>query len=196
MPAFLTGLLRGVVLLLIAAYVFYVYDVTRAAQEIVGRDFATILASSSFALVLLVPVAWLVAVPDVPRLVSGHRARQRWREGRCPRCGSSALEKVAGTCADCGADRSVPPAPRPGWGIVQRLALFVAAAWLAGCVAGEVWAVRDEAAFAREGKARLSATSDRSYSRPRRWPMQEYPLYYTRRDGVTTDAAGSLLPQY
>jgi ribosomal protein L37E len=196
MPAFLTGLLRVVVLLLIAAYAFFVYAVTRAAQETVGLDFATILASASFALVLLVPVAWVVALPDVPGLFFGHRARQRWREGRCPRCGSASLEQTAGICADCGADRGEPPAPRPGWSVVKRLAAMALAAWLVGCAVAEVWAVADEAAFAREAEAHLSASSGTSYNRPRCWPAQDHALYYTRRDGVSADPPGRLLPQY
>jgi ribosomal protein L37E len=196
MPAFLKGTLRGVVLLLIAGYVFYVYAVTRAAQETVGLDAATVLASSSFALVLLVPVAWVVALPDVPGLVLGHRARQRWRQGRCPRCGFWALEKSGGACAACGADRSEPPAPRPGWSVVRHRAAMVLAVWLVACVAAEAWAEADEAAFVRQAQAHLSASADHTYSRTRRWPTQDHVLYYTQRDGLTTDSPDSLLPQY
>jgi hypothetical protein len=185
MPAFLRALVRVVVLLLMAAHVFYVYAFARALQEIVGHDFATVLASSSLALIMLAPLAWMVALPDLPSIIRAHRARRRWLQGRCPRCGSFVIQAVGGACPECGADRSAPVTCRVGWAAARRLAALALAVWLLGCIAAEGWASLDEAVFAREAEAHVSASRDLSYSRPRRWPMQDKTLYYTPTDGVT-----------
>jgi hypothetical protein len=185
-----------VVLLLVAGYVFYLYAFARGLQEIVGRDFTTVLASCSFSLVLLVPMVWVVALPDLPRILWTHRARRRWLQGLCPKCGLFVLHEEGSVCPECGADRSLPASFRPGSVEVRRLAVIALAAWFLGCIASETWASLDETVFAREAEAHVSASPDDEYSRPRRWPMQDQTLYYTQADGVMPYAPDIVLRQY
>ena len=86
MPVSWTATVRVIVLLLMAAHVFYFYAFARAPLEIVGVDLSAVLASSAFALIMLVPLAWAVVLPDLPEIVRNHRARRRWRSGRCSMC--------------------------------------------------------------------------------------------------------------
>jgi hypothetical protein len=185
MGAALTGMLRVVALLLMAAWGFFLYAAARASQEVVGLDFATVLASCSFALVLSAPLAWIVAVPETPRVVRACRDRRRWLQGRCPGCGAFVAYARGTACPECGADRARPrPSPLSA-AMAKRLAALALAGWLLGAVAAEVWASWDEAHFARQAEAYVSASADTSYSRPRRWPMHDKMLYYTPADGVT-----------
>lgn len=172
-------------LLLMAAHVFYLYAFARVQQEIVGLDFPAILASSSFSLIMLVPLAWAVALPDLPEIIRAQRSRFRWSKGECPRCGYPVVHAKGGSCPECGADRAEPKAFWLGWSTARRFAVLAAVAWLLGCVTAETWAAVDESIFAREAKAHLDVTAADQYSRPRLWPMQDMTLYYTTVDGVT-----------
>lgn len=185
---------RLIVLLLMSAVVFYLYAAARGMQDIVGPDFATVLASCSFALILAVPLAWVVALPDLPRIILGHRARQRWQAGRCPACGYYLIQARGSACPACGAERSEPVTLLPGPALARQLAVLALAAWLIGCVAAEGWASLDEAAFAREAEAHVSTSSATRYDRPRRWPMHEQTLYYSSTDGVTAYSPDMILP--
>ena len=180
-----TAIVRVVVLLAIAAHVFYQYAFARAFQEIVGVGFPTILASSAFALVMLVPLAWAVALPDLPEILLNHRARRRWLRGRCSKCNYFVLYEEGINCPECGTARTEPGSFQFGWSTVQRFVLLAAAAWVVGCVGAESWAVTDEAAFAREAAAHTLATTTYDYSRPRRWPNQYQTLYFSSSRGVT-----------
>ena len=193
MPLSWTAILRLVVLLLMAAHVFYLYAFARTLQEIVGPDVPTILASSSFALVMMVPLVWAVVLPDLPEIVRTHRGRGRWLQGRCSRCGYFVLQSEGNSCPECGTDRLEPGSFRFGWATVRRFAFLAATAWLVGCVAAECWAEVDEATFAREGVAQVSATVTKQYNRPRRWPMQDKTLYFSSADGVTAFSPDILL---
>jgi hypothetical protein len=184
MPVVLRALLRVAALLLMAAWGFYLYAAARVWQEVVGHDFATVLASCSFALVLSAPVAWIVALPDLPRVMRACRDRRRWLQGRCPGCGHFVVYAQGAACPQCGADRGAPRSSPFGWAMAKRLAALAVAGWLLGSVVAEGWASLDEAVFAREAEAHVSASQDLSYSRPRRWPMQDKMLYYTLADGV------------
>ncbi|MEE8459300.1 MAG: hypothetical protein V3S08_05480 [Phycisphaerales bacterium] len=195
MPLSWTAIVRVVVLLLMAAHVFYFYAFARAPQEIVGVDFAAILASSAFALVMLVPLAWAVVLPDLPEIVRNHRARGRWQRGRCSSCNYLLLYEQGANCPECGTSRDEPGSFQFGWSTVQRFVLLAAAAWIVGCIGAESWAVLDEVAFAREGEMYVStATTKDAYSRPRRWPSQDQTLYFSSR-GVTAFAPQLVLDQ-
>jgi hypothetical protein len=195
MPMPWTAIVRGVVLLLMAAHVFYFYAFARAPQEIVGVDFPAVLASSAFALVMLVPLAWAVVLPDLPQIVRNQRARGRWQRGRCSMCNYLLLYEQGASCPECGTTRGEPDSFQFGWSTVQRFVLLAAAAWAVGCIGGESWAVLDEVAFAREGEIHVStATTTDAYSRPRRWPNQDQTLYFSSM-GVTAFAPQLVLDQ-
>ena len=193
MPVSWTAILRLVVLLLMAAHVFYLYAFARTLQEIVGPDVPTILASSSFALVMMVPLVWAVVLPDLPQIVRTHRDRGRWLQGRCSRCGYFVLQSEGNSCPECGTDRREPGSFRFGWPTVRRFGFLAATAWLVGCLAAECWAEVDEATFAREAAAEVNATVASHYTRPRRWPMQDKTLYFSSTDGVTAFSPEFLL---
>lgn len=188
MPVSWTALFRVVVMLLMAAHVFYLYAFARAQQEMIGLDFLTVLASSAFALVMLVPLAWAVALPDLPEIIRSQRCRQRWAQGRCSKCGYPVLYAQGASCPECGHDRGEPKAFWIGWPTARRFAVLAAVAWVIGCVTAESWAAVDELSFAREAEAHLSSSPSPRYSRPRQWPMQNMTLYYTSNEGVTAYA--------
>ncbi len=191
-----TAIVRTVVLLLMAAHVFYFYAFARAQQEIVGVDFPTVLASSAFALVMLVPLAGAIVLPDLPEIVRNHRARRRWQRGRCSMCNYLLLYEEGANCPECGTTRGEPGSFEFGWSTVQRFVLLAAAAWAVGCIGAESWAVLDEVAFAREGEAHVSTmTAKDAYSRPRRWPNQDRTLYFSSSSGVTAFAPQLVLDQ-
>jgi hypothetical protein len=193
MPVSWTAVFRVALSLLIAAYVFFWYAFARMRQEMVGLDFATVLASASFALVMLVPLAPATALPDVPVLVRSELGRRRWRQGRCAVCGHSLLEGRSGTCPECGAERAEPEF-RLGWGTVRRFAALSVVAWAIGCTVAESWTWMDESSFAREAPEQITRDVNH-YSRARRWPMGDRNLYYSRADGVTAYAPRLVLPQ-
>ncbi len=191
-----TAIVRTVVLLLMAAHVFYFYAFARAQQEIVGVDFPTVLASSAFALVMLVPLAGAVVLPDLPEIVRNHRACRRWQRGRCSMCNYLLLYDEGANCPECGTTRDEPDSFEFGWPTVQRFVLLAAAAWAVGCIGAESWAVLDEVAFVREGEAQVSVTTAKDpYSRPRRWPNQDQTLYFSSSSGVTAFAPQLVLDQ-
>ncbi len=194
MPVSWASLFRLLVLLVMAAHVFYLYAFARTQQEIIGLDFFAILASSSFSLVMLVPLAWAVALPDLPEIIRSQRNHHRWAQGECARCGYPVLHARGGACPECGADRNEPKAFWLGWATARRFALLAAVAWLVGCLAAESWAEVDESSFAREAVAHLEDTRAGRYSRPRIWPMQNMTLYYNRMDGVTAYSPEMILP--
>ena len=97
MPLSWTAIFRMTVLLLMAAHVFYLYAFARMLQEIVGLDLAAVLASSSFALVMLTPLAPAMVLPDIPQMVRCQVGRRRWLQGRCAVCGHSLLAARGGT---------------------------------------------------------------------------------------------------
>ncbi len=185
MPMSWTAIFRVAMLLLMAAYVFYLYAFARALQEVVGTEFSTILASSSFGLVMLVPLAWAAVVPDVPQIMRIHRGRRRWLRGYCSACNFFLLKASGSRCPECGTDRGEPRPFEFGWSTVRRFAALAVAAWVLGCVVAESWIVLDETSFAREAPALVDGTATDRYSRHRRWPMHAKRLYYSSADGVT-----------
>jgi hypothetical protein len=193
MPISWTALFRVVVMLLMAAHVFYFYEFARNDLETVGLEFTTVLASSSFGLVMLVPLAWAAALPDLPLIIRTQVGRRRWQRGCCAWCGRFLLAAAGTVCPECGEERRPPPAFELGWGTVRRFAILALAAWVIGCVAAESWASLDEMTFARE--APQASRAGGSYSRQRRWPMQDKRLYYTAADGVTAYAPHLVLPE-
>ncbi len=193
MPVSWTAIFRVAVLLLIAAWVFFWYAFARIRNETVGLDFVTVLGSTAFALVMLVPLAPATALPDVPDLVRSEIGRRRWLQGRCAVCGHSLLEGRGGTCPECGAERAEPEF-RLGWGTVRRFAALAVIAWAVGCTVAETWTWMDEASFAREAPERITGDVNH-YSRARRWPMGDRNLYYSPADGVTAYAPRLELPR-
>ncbi len=188
MPLSWTSLFRVFVLLLMAAHVFYMYAFARMLQEIVGLDPPGMLASSSFALVLLVPLVPAVAIPDLPVIIRDYFGRRRWRQGLCAKCGYSLMRGSSSDCPECGTDRRKEPSTfQFGWPTARRFTMMAVSAWFIGCVAAEGWANLDEAQFAREAEAfvQVGQSQVEQYSRPRRWPMQDKKLYYTHFEGVT-----------
>lgn len=194
MPISWTAVFRLVVLLLMATHVFYLYAFARTLQEIVGLDLFTILASSSFALVMLVPLAWAAVLPDLPAIIRNHVGRRRWSQGRCPECGLFLLQAQGTNCPECGHERREPASFEFGWATARRFAVMALIAWALGCVAAESWAALDESNFAREAAAAVTGPAG-EYSRARRWPMNDKTLYYTKNDGVTAYRTDLVLPR-
>ena len=185
MPVSWTTLFRLLVLLLVALHVFNMYCLSRVVEESVGRSAVAIAGSGFFALAMLIPLAWAVALPDVPEMVRRQRGRKRWAQGRCPGCGYVLLAAGGEACPECGTKRREPEPFSFGWATAARFLGLALGAWVLGSVVAESWIAYDEAGFRQEAQTQLAGTSAALFSRPRRWPMEDARLYYTADEGVS-----------
>jgi hypothetical protein len=172
---------RGLVLLLLAAHVFYMYCTARGMGAHFGFDSGTTIGAALFALAMLVPLVWAVFLPDVPEVIAHHvRPRRRWRRGECPHCGYDRLSLPAGatTCPECGGALREPEPWRFTSQTVRRFVAINLLAWLIGCFGGEAWMLNDEHAFRGEIVQRAAAGNSAAWSRARRWPNDACSLVY------------------
>ena len=135
MPVSWELLFRAIVALLMTAHVFYFYLFARAREATAG-------GSALFALAMLVPLAWAVAISDLPEIYRRGRRHRRWEQGRCPGCGYPVRAGGGdGGCPECGTSMDEPRPYRFTWATIRRFAFLVAAAWVIGCGAAETWRV-------------------------------------------------------
>ena len=169
-PTF-SNLFRAVIVLLLTAHVFCMYSLARSMSGDFGLDVGTAVLAALFALVLLVPLVWAVAVPDAPEMYLRVLRARKWRtEGRCPECGYRCGAEQT-VCSECGTALRAPAEYRITGGTVRRYLVMNLLAWVVGCGVAETGIRADESMFRRE-TARFAAEGDEQYSRPRRWPAR------------------------
>jgi hypothetical protein len=191
----LANVFRCVVLLVLAAHVFYMYCLARANAGTFGFELGTTVVGALFALVMLIPLVWAVTLPELPEIYSTHiRARRWWRQHRCCGCGYSRVGLDVLNCPECG--RAIEP-PRDYAVNVRTVVLFIAMnlfAWILGCTAAEALYSADERAFMQE-VARHEAQGDAEYRRQARWPSSGILMwnefgYQHARGGVLSASQG------
>lgn len=178
---------RALVMLLLAAHVFYMYCTARGMAESFGFRPGTTIVACLFALVMLIPLVWAVAIPEIPEAFTLHiLPRRRWKQGRCRRCGYD-LRGIAQApdapivCPECGLEASEPEAAdmwQVGARTIRRFMLINALAWVIGCAAGETWMQIDEHRFRDEAQHIIATSPRASYSRARHWPNSSATLLY------------------
>jgi hypothetical protein len=183
---------RAGLALCMAFYVLCMYGLARAEIEGVGLRPGTVTLAALFALLMMVPLVWIVAIMELPELWRGVRARRRWKLGRCPACGYDIHGSLASECPECGAGLGLPPEHRFGWRTLRRFLLVALVTWIAGSAACESWAIFDERAFAGEVRARLAAGADAVYWRERSWPCDGAWLIYEPGKGISAGRSVSM----
>jgi hypothetical protein len=190
MPLSWPTLFRGLVMLLLALHVFYMYSIARGMSDGAGVNLPGMIVAAAFSLVMLLPLIWAVTLPELPDIFTSHiRARRWWRAGRCPGCGYErrGLPENA-SCPECGSPSAEPRSYRVSARTIRLFIIVNALAWMVGMGAGEAWLRTDEAAFRREVEAARLRGSP-WYARPPRWPHHGL-LYWREREGFTRTRGG------
>lgn len=175
------------VVLLLAAHVFYMYSTARGMGETFGFHPGTSIIACLFALAMLVPLVWAVFLPDLPEFLSQHvQPRRRWKRGQCPGCGYDRRglqhqhddSTFPSVCPECGSTLREPEGWQVSSSTIRRFVAINLLAWLLGCAAGEAWMRIDERDFRREVDLRLGQGDTSNYTRARRWPNANDALLY------------------
>lgn len=188
MPFSLGALFRGVLLVLMAGYVFVMFATVRLLAGTYGFQFGSFVVACLVSMALMVPLVWIIGLPELPEIYVTHwRAQRRWKRGLCPGCAYVLrLHSPDGVCPECGRQGIPPESYRFGRRTIMRFVVLFVLAWMVGCVASEVWMCADESAFEQEADAAMQASTEAQYVRPRRWPAGSVPLTFVRGQGVVS----------
>jgi hypothetical protein len=184
MPLPIATIFRLFVLLALTAHVFYMYCLARTSGEMFGFDIGRFLLAAGFALVMLLPMCWAVAIAELPEMYTRHwRARHRWTHNRCPQCGYLRTDETRiTTCPECGSALVEPEPYKLDRRAIRRYVSVVLMAYVLGVATAEVWISVDEAEFRSDVYSKdflapwlaLESTGVRStewFIRDRRWPL-------------------------
>jgi hypothetical protein len=186
MPVSLPNLFRGAIMLVLGAHVFIMYSIARTMGETVGLNGGTATVAALFALVMLIPLVWAVALPEFPEMYLRHMRARRWyQQGRCPDCGYPTTATLSDHCSECGVTLRPPQPYSVGWHTVRLFIIINLLAWLLGSAAAESWVLADEHSFQQEAIAYIERGGVGVYQRDRAWPNRSARLIYDREDGVT-----------
>ena len=176
MPVSWTNIFRAVFVLLMTGHVLFMYSLARTQEYVFGLDLERIIVSTSFALVMLLPLAPAVALFDLPEVYGRAARRRRFKNGLCPACRYPVSPSGGSVCQECGRPMTEPAPYRFTWAMTRRFATFTLIAWIAGSIASEGWLIADEAAFRKEAEAQATS-GQASLARKRRWPGNGYLLW-------------------
>ncbi len=167
------NLFRGLILLLLAAHVFYQFCLARTWGGAFGFHLGQTILAAAFGLVMLIPLLWAVTVPEWPEIFARHiRGRRRFLAGRCPGCNYDLHDRGLGDekkCPECGEPFRAPEPYRFGPKIFRAFIIINLLAWVIGCGGGLTLIHLDEAAF-RNDTVSVAKSGETSHSRERRWP--------------------------
>lgn len=183
MPVRFATIFRVVVILALAAHVFFMYSIARVMREEFGITWSGFIVTSLFALAMLVPLLWLVWLPDAPEAYIQWRAANRWRKGRCTRCSYDISQTKAERCPECGTVLSEPSGYEFSMRTLRRFAVMNLLAWIVGVGAAELNLSLDERAFVREALVVESRNNVPMYSRSRSWPNGAAHLFHSTATG-------------
>lgn len=181
---------RAAITLVLGLHVFTMYSTARGMGEHFGFHTGTTIIAALFALAMLLPLVWAVALPELPEaLTHSILPLRRWKQGRCPACaydmrGFIDAGNAAATppiCPECGTPMLEPPPPEMLQLSVRTARRYITLnllAWLLGCATGETLMQIDEHAFRNEVQALAAANTSVSYMRPRWWPNRSCSLGY------------------
>ncbi len=187
MPLFLPHLFRGLILLLLAAHVFYMFSIARALAGTIGWSWSTFIIAAGFALIMLLPLIWAVALPEFPEMYLRHvRGRRRFARGECPGCGYRIATEDA-PCSECGSAVEPPEPYRICGRTVRTFVLINLFAWVVGLAAAEGWAQYDEHVFLAEAQAAHAAEGSQRFTRARAWPSDSARLQWDVERGVRVE---------
>jgi hypothetical protein len=174
--ALLTLYLSGFTLVL-AAYFFVIFCVTRGLLSGIGFSFATLFQCFVVTLVMAGFIVWLAPTAHILEVWYLHRLpAQRAKRGQCPGCGYAMRSEAtdAARCPECGGDLSLPRPFEFGWQGIRRFLLLGSTAYVIGSAVAIVWISTDESAFMREALANRT----HHHERPRAWPTGFSTLIY------------------
>lgn len=139
MPLPLAVLFRVMLLLVMIGYAALMYVLVRDITGNQPESLSVIGLSALGTLVLMLPLVWIVGLPELPEIyMTWWRATRRWRRGRCPVCDYPRMESQS-ICSECGRALIEPQPYRFTGRTVAVFTVMIALAWLLGCVAGELW---------------------------------------------------------
>ena len=186
MHAAFSHLLRGLFAIVLTGHVFYMFCLARTEIGGFGFDLGVVILAVLFALVLLVPFGWIIALAEIPDLyVNQVRTRRWYQSGRCPQCGYDvSARQNSDVCSECGGTIAPPPPYRLSRATIQRFIIINLVAWAIGCAIGEAWLEGDEAAFRHEAREALKQSDQTVYARPRRWPFDSVMMTYREQSGA------------
>jgi hypothetical protein len=187
MPVSLPNLFRTLIMLVLAAHVFYMYSTARTIGETVGLSPGTIVLAGLFSLVMLIPFVWAVALPEFPEMYLRHvRARRWYEQGRCPDCGYVTTATRTNRCPECGAALTSPRPYAVSWHTVRLFVIINLLAWVLGSAAAESWTLVDEHRFRVEATELFATGQEGPYQRARWWPNHTRSLICTENGDVHT----------
>jgi hypothetical protein len=171
-PLSLAASFRLLILLTLAAHVFYMYSLARTSGEAFGFSFGTFLLATGFATIMLLPLSWAVAIAELPDMYAKHwRAQYRWKRGRCALCNHIRTnDPRAHACPECGSPYAEPEPYKLDRRAVRRYLLMVLGAWVAGIAVAEGRIAADEADFRAAAARTIEGEPIRVLARDRCWP--------------------------
>jgi len=170
---------RLMIVLLLAAHVFYMYALARAESDAFGVSLATVLLCAFFGALMLLPFFWLVCLPEFPEILQRQTiGPRRVRAGKCPWCAYPAAQSGSAICAECGGSTTEPEAYEWSWRVVRIFIVMNVLAWFIGSASAETFITLDERTFMRDVETYKQAVEvPRSVQRIRRFPSRGLMLY-------------------
>lgn len=187
-PASLVWLFRIGTVVLLLGYFFFVYANVRAMLGAFGLGVRTILLAAGASLIMATMVVFAIGLPELPTLVLGYLLPlRRYARGQCARCGYDRHGRTS-ACPECGMPGDPPPPYRLTPAAIRRFALKLAACWLIGAIAGELWMLRDEHLFRHQVNETLASagpTPILAIRRDRTWPASHSWMEWSEEEGFT-----------
>ncbi|MBL9118972.1 MAG: hypothetical protein JNL80_03545 [Phycisphaerae bacterium] len=191
-PQGLLGAFLAAFCLVLAAYFFVIFCVTRGLLRGVGFSVSTMVECLAVTLVMAGFVVWLAPMSHFLEAWFLHRIpAKRARRGLCPACGHPLPGPIAdgdgstARCAECGGDFTLRRPFEFGWQGIRRFLAIAGVAYAIGTGCAIARIAADERAFVRE----YSLSPGVPHYRPRAWPAAFATLSYDGEFATSTSVA-------